>query len=157
MKRETIVKVMWTALGIHGLYLLFVGVIACFQRQVLNVYMSGFDDARVFPVLFLLSGSILYLIMHAVLTVILVRRLQNGSVLIAVEVIGAVLFGAVFPLVSLVGQRMVTLLIGYRGSAALASYSVIMQSFSLFTIVRGAAIALLLLSCGMSICCKRNG
>lgn len=114
-----------------------------------------YEEIPVFPALFFMSGSILYLILHVVLTVRLAGSLKRGATSIAWEVFGIILFGGVMGFIGMFVNHAVMIYIGrFMGSLGLAGASVINQAISVLNPIRSIAVSLLFVAIGMSIYSK---
>ena len=155
MKRESIIRLMWISLGIHVGYFLLEAIVAMGQRQIMALSMAPDFEGTVFPVPYLLAGSAVYLVIHGILTVILAGQLERGGNSIASEVLVVILFGGALGWFSIIGNGLVSRLVGaYLGSIGLASFSIINRALSFFSPIRTVAISLLILASGLSMYCK---
>lgn len=157
MGRKGINRILWTALGIHILYFVLLGIIAANQQRIIGM-LSSIQEPPLFSAPALLAGASVFLAAHVVLTALLVRRPPAGGGSTAGEWAGLLLFGAVFPIFSIFGSWIAMLMVGRLiGVYGLASYSLLRRMFWLAGPIRTIAISLFLLAAGMSVYEKQAG
>lgn len=152
MKRRGIIRLLWTALGIHVLYFILSGMIAANQQVILE-RLSYSKNPHLFSLPGLMLGAFVFLMAHGVLTVMLAGRRSS----VTCQWTGVVLFGAGLPLLDLIGGRMVSMLAGRLGGMdALVSVTLLHSMFGLIAPIRMIAVSLFLLAVGMSIYEKQS-
>lgn len=146
---------MWISLAIHGGYFLL--LIFCFagQRQIQAWLMPGAVEQPLVLAPYIILGDIVYLTVHTVLTVILVKKLPGNGGAVVWEAAGAILFGGCMTWLYEIGGRILVRYVGnLHRSAGLVCYNSFRMAAAVIGPIRLIAVTLLLLAIGMSIYSK---
>ena len=157
MKKETIIKVLYWALGIKIVYLGVIFFAILSQKSFKEFFALPESVKNIFIVpIDIVSSAVGAVILMLILVIIINNELKTAKTSMVIEVIGMILFSGIYVIIGYLGRGLMSCSVNSEGMDAVVNYSTLVLGLNCFEILSRVSSAVFILACGMSIAYKKD-